>query len=169
MAIFKKEKVNKEIVEAYNAIYEEPVSDIKEVLDMLSEEFQENYNRIGDAQEAYDTLVDENSDLMKNHLFVYNLSGESEWSVSTGKGYKESSLEEYINIVKECYSDEKISTLDDVLSKIERDVQKTMSNAGCDMFTALNLILQEDLHEFYGEDIFVIDGADCEARIEVLY
>lgn len=44
-----------------------------------------------------------------------------------------------------------------------------MSNAGCDMFTALNLIFQEDLNKFLEQNIFVIDSADIDARIEILY
>lgn len=167
--LIEKEKVNKELIEIYNSIHDEKVDNIKDILNILSEEFQANYDEMGDAQAAYDTLVDEHKDLMANHVFVYNLSGNIKWSISTGEGYKPEKLQEYVNIVKESYSDENIATLEDVLSKIERDVLKTMSNVGCDMFTSLNLILQEDLHEFYGEDIFVVDGADAEARIEILY
>ena len=167
--LIEKERVNKEIVEAYNSICEDKVDNIDEVLDILSEEFQSNYDQLGDAQDAYDALVDEYNEVMKNHCFVYNLSGDSSWSISTGKGFDSSKLSKYIEIVKEYYCDDNINTLDDILSKLERHVTKTMSNVGCDMFTALNSILEEDLQEFYNKDIFVVDGADEDARIEILY
>lgn len=167
--LIEKERVNKEIVEAYNSVYENKVNSVDEVLDILSEEFQSNYDQLEDAQEAYDILANEYKDVMKNHCFVYSLSGNTKWSVSTGEGYDTAQLPGHIKVVKECYSDENITTLDDILSKIERHVTKTMSNVGCDMFTALNYILEEDLHEFYDKNIFVIDGADAEPRIEILY
>ena len=40
---------------------------------------------------------------------------------------------------------------------------KDMSNAGCDAFTALSMILEEDLGL---EGVFVVLGADSEPRIE---
>lgn len=167
--LIEKERVNKEIVEAYNSMCEDKVDNIDEVLDILSEEFQSNYDQLGDAQDAYDALVDEYNEVMKNHCFVYNLSGDNSWSISTGKRFDSSKFSKYIEIVKEYYCDDNINTLDDILSKLERHVTKTMSNVGCDMFTALNSILEEDLQEFYNKDIFVVDGADEDARIEILY
>lgn len=61
---------------------------------------------------------------MQKYAFVYNLSGDTNWSVSTGEDYKECELSKYINIVQECYSNNKISTLVDVLNAIQRDVEK---------------------------------------------
>lgn len=162
------EQINNELLERYHSLYNEKLNDIKELLDILSEEFESNYHRIGDAQSAFDTLEDEHKELMKDVCFVYNLSGDSSWSVTTGDGYKEENLDKYIKIVKEYYDDESIETLQDVLCKIEHRVDKDMSNAGCDMFTALNMILTEDL-DLGDDNVFIIEGADEEPRIEILY
>lgn len=163
-----KEVLNKKIVKAYNTIEENNVSSINEVLNILSKSFQENYNKLGDAQDAYDVVAEEYGDILKEACFVYNLSGSNVWDVSTGRGYDENQLPRYLDIIKSCYTDKKIKTLNDILSSIQKDVEKTMSNVGCDMFTALNLILEEDLYQL-NSDVFVISNADCEPRIEILY
>ena len=162
------EKINNELLERYHSLYNVRLNDIEDLLDILSEEFASNYDRIGDAQSAFDTLEDENKELMKDICFLYNLSGDSSWSITTGDGYKEENLDKYIEAVRECYDDESIKTLQDVLCTIERRVDKDMCNAGCDMFTALDTILSEDL-DLEDDDVFVIDGADEEPRIEIWY
>ena len=173
-AITKKEECNsiekerKQIIDDYNKLYENKVSDISEVLDILSEEFDKIYSRLLDAQMAYDELYYEYEDVMKDHCFVYNLSGDSTWSVLTGDNYNDENDTEYINKAREIYPDYKIEAIDDVLSIMEIDVENTMCNVGCDMFTALDLILEEDFPEFYREGIFEISGADEEPRIELL-
>lgn len=162
------EKTDNELLERYYALYDVKLDSIEELLDILSEEFASNYDRIGDAQLAFDTLEDENKELMKDICFLYNLSGDSSWSITTGDGYKEENLDKYIKAIRECYDDESIETLQDVLWKIEHRVDKDMCNAGCDMFTALDMILTEDL-DLGDDDVFVIDGADEEPRIEIWY
>lgn len=166
----KKDIINNEIVEKFNSMYENKVSNINEILDELSETFQDYYGRLNDAQNAFNCVADEYSDLMKGYCFVYSLSGDGTWSVDTGDGYNESDIANYINIAKENYiHDDDIEDIYDVLSLLENDVMDTMSNVGCDPFTALNLILEEDFCDLPSNDIFVISGADEEPRIEILY
>lgn len=165
----KEQELNREIVRDFNSEFGQNVTDINYVLDFLSKKFSDNYKYVSDAQDAFDTLVDEYSNFMNKYPFIYSLSGDETWKVSTGSNFKESNLNEYLKVVNKAYPGLEATTLDDALSRIEHDVKKTMSNAGCDMFTALYLILSEDLSEFCNESIFAIIGADSEPRIELLY
>lgn len=167
----KREEINNIMVNKYNELYKNQVESIEDVLDILSEEFTENYDRLGDAQLAYDTLEDEHKEFMTysdSCFFVYSLSGGSCWSVSTGSGYDENKLDEYIKEVKSHYLYEDVENLDDILCSMERQIGKDMSNAGYDMHTALKMILEEDF-DFGGDNVFVIEGADEEPRIEIDY
>lgn len=163
------QEMNRKVIKDFNSTFKSNVTGINEVLDFLSKEFSDNYDNVSDAQDAFDTLVDEYSEFMNKYPFVYSLSGDETWEVSTGSDFKESNLNEYLKVVNKVYPGLEATTLDDALCRIERDVEKTMSNAGCDMFTALNLILSEDLSELCDESIFTIIGADSEPRIELLY
>ena len=165
----KEHELNVQIIKDFNSILGRRITGINDVLDFLSEEFAEIYSRLDDAQDAFNTLADEYSELMNKYCFVYSLSGDGTWEVGTGYDYKEDMLEEYLKVVNNYYDGLNAETLDDILCKLERVVEKTMSNAGCDMFTALNLTISEDLPEFCDKDIFAIVGADAEPRIEILY
>lgn len=164
-----KEEIDKIIVNKYNSVYQDNIKSVTEILDILSESFQEHYDILSDAQDAYNATDDDFKEIMSECCFVYSLSGSENWNISTGFDYDESQLSNYIKIVRENYNDANIKTLDDILDKIERQVEKTMSNVGCDMYNALTMILDEDLCYLSDKNIFCISGANCEGRIEILY
>ncbi|MBQ8998986.1 MAG: hypothetical protein IJ086_09925 [Clostridium sp.] len=169
MNTLNKEELNKNIVNDFNLIQKTKVKNIQDVLDILSERFREIYDNKDDAQEAYNELTLEYPELMNKYCFAYTLSEGNGWSVSTGSDYNEEDLDKYLKVINEHYYHFSHDCLDDILSSIENDICNTMSNVGCDMFTALNLILEEDLYEFEDKNIFVIAGADCEPKIDILY
>ena len=170
-----KKDINNYLVAKYNELYDNKIKDVEDILDILSLEFEKRFNILGDAQDAYNEVEDEYSELMNSSdeiCFVYNLSGDGNWYVTTGDNFKEENLEKYLNIINKQYKrfsfDPEAKDLGDILALLERQVDKTMCNGGCDMFTALKLILDDDLPEL-DKKVFVIEGADCEPKIEILY
>ena len=157
-------ELEKEIVDSYNKIYKANTKNLEEVLDILSEEFANNYKLLGDGQDAYDLLEDENKEFMNKFGFVYTLFKGGSWSISISDDFKEGDVENYINTINEYYQ-VNISTLPEAIDLIKIDIFKTMSNASCDAFTALNLILEEI---FNGDDIFKLTNKNIEPRIDIL-
>lgn len=145
-----------------NEVLNTELTSINELEEMLSEKFQKLYEENEEAQVAFNELDEELGGLLGKY-FVYTLSADGEmWSVGIGEGYEASKLSEYLTTFKEYYNED-VQTIEDCTSKLEYRVMKDMSNAGCDAFTALSMILEEDLGL---EDVFVIVGADSEPRIQ---
>lgn len=156
------------VINDFNKALNTPVKTIEELEDIMSEEF-ENYLRYSeDAQDAYDNMCDcEYDGLMKKYAFVYSLSGKGEtWSIGIGEDFDYSKEDYYLNIFSEIY-DEDFEDIDDITSKLENEVMKIMSNCGCDVFNAFNLIVEEDFPEEIGDSVFVIDNADGTPCIEL--
>lgn len=156
------------VINDFNKALNTPVKTIEELEDIMSEEF-ENYLRYSeDAQDAYDNMCDcEYDGLMKKYAFVYSLSGKGEtWSIGIGEDFDYSKEDYYLNIFSEIY-DEDFEDIDDITSKLENEVMKIMSNCGCDVFNAFNLIVEEDFPEEIGDSVFVIDNADGTPSIEL--
>lgn len=156
------------VINDFNKVLDEPIKTIQELEDILSEEF-ENYLRYSeDAQDAYDNMCDcEYDGLMKKYAFVYSLSGKGEtWSIGIGEDFDYSKEDYYLNIFNEIYNED-FEDIDDITSKLENEVIKIMSNCGCDVFNAFNLILEEDFPEEVGDSVFVIDNADGTPCIEL--
>jgi hypothetical protein len=165
---FKNKALNGQIVEKFNEIYDMKVTSAREVLDYLSEEFQDNCKYSSDVEDAFDTLYTEHKEFMADFPFAYSLSEEDDvWTIGKGSGFKKENESKYIEIAKEIYTD--IEDLDDVLSSIEAQVMNTMSNSGCDVFNALNHVVSEDLEDIKDMDVFSVIGADAEPRVVVLY
>lgn len=72
-----KEELNKQMVSDYNSIYGAEMETIDDILELLSEEFSNNYDYLGDAQDAFNLVADEYSEFMNKYCFVYSLSGDS--------------------------------------------------------------------------------------------
>lgn len=60
-----------------------------------------------------------------------------------------------------------VQDIDDITSKLENEVMKIMSNCGCDVFNAFNLVVEEDFPEEISDSIFTIDNADGTPCIEL--
>ena len=163
-----KKEINALVVKRYNELNETKCMTVMDVLDILSDEFADAYNRIGDAQQAFDTVMDENKALAEGIAFVYTLSGDASWYVTRGSGYVEAKKAEYVLLVNETY-DEDAEDFGEALGVIEHRVRKDMSNAGCDASNALNMILEEDLGQDLDSPIFRIEGVDEDPRIEIWY
>ena len=163
-----KKEIGQEIVDKYNKLYNADIKSVSEVLDILSDEFAEKYSMLLDGQAAYDELYDEHKELMKGYCFVYSLTGGDGWRLEVGSGYDSNNDGEYIREAKEVYSYDKIEDIDDVLDAIIRDIDRTMCNGGCDMFTAFNMILEEDFSSCIGKSVFRISCDEVEPVIELL-
>lgn len=154
--------MKEQALQELRAVTNQPLNTLKEAEDYLSERLQEVYIEQDDAQEAFDALDTELNGLLGKY-FVYTLSGkDGEWHVGTGDAFDDTKLDDYIEAFQEHYNEE-FESLDDLTSKLEYRVMKDMSNAGCDAFNALAMILEEDL---LLDGVFAILGADEEPRIE---
>lgn len=163
-----KKEIGQEIVDKYNKLYNADIKSVSEVLDILSDEFAEKYSILSDGQTAYDELYDEHEELMEGYCFVYSLTGGDGWSLEMGSDYNPNNDEEYIKAAKEAYSHDRIEDIGDVLDAITRDIDRTMCNCGCDMFTAFNMILEEDFSSCIGKSVFRISCDEVEPIIELL-
>lgn len=108
----------------------------EDALEFLSERFSKHYEKFDDGQLAYNYLDNEYSNYLSILGLVYSLFDGESWHISINE---DCSLEE----LKTCFSDENISDFEDIEDLLERKVMKTMSNAGCDVFSALSLELEE--------------------------
>lgn len=155
------------IINDFNKVLSSPVKTMEELEEILSEKFASYLQYSEDAQEACDNMFNlEYDGLMKKYPFVYSLSGKNEvWSVGIEDSFDYSKEHDYITIFNEVY-DEEFEDISDVASKLENQIMKTMSNCGCDVFNAFNLIVQEDFPEDV-ESIFFIDNADGTPSIEL--
>lgn len=171
ISLEERNKTNKDILEKYNSIYEDRAIDIEDVLDFLSEEFNEKLAKTKDAQMAYDLLAKEHDELLNNTewCFGYELEEYGRPVVITGEGYKKTDDEKYISLAKKAYKDENIKNIDDIIYRISKDIWNTTINGGCDDFSALELILRENFTELYKKDVFIIDGDNSEGRITIVY
>ena len=139
---------------------------IEELEEALSDEFASLYNGGEmDAQVAYSEMNYKYQDLLEKY-FVYSLSKEDEtWSIGIGERFKEKDLQKYIGTVNSYYENnvngKSIEGLNDLLSFLDYQVYKDMSNVGCDVFNALRMILEE----LNLEECFKVVGADGEPSI----
>lgn len=156
------------VINDFNKVLSKPIKTIEELEEILSEKFESYLEYSEDAQEACDDMFDSEYDgLLKKYPFVYSLSGKNQvWSVEVEDDFDYSKEEEYLAIFNEVYDDE-FEDIDDVASTLEHEIMKTMSNCGCDVFNAFNLIVEEDLPEEV-DSIFTINGADGTPTIELL-
>lgn len=155
------------IINDFNKVLISPVKTIEELEEILSKKFESYLQYSEDAQEACDDMFDlEYDGLMKKYPFVYSLSGKNEvWSVGIEDSFDYSKEHDYITIFNEVY-DEEFEDISHIASKLENQIMKTMSNCGCDVFNAFNLIIQEDFPEDV-ESIFFINNADGTPSIEL--
>lgn len=154
--------MKQEALKQLNEVMNEHFTTIEEAENALSERFGDLYSDYEEAQESFDELDRETNGLLGKY-FVYTLSAPGEtWHVGLGEKYQEENLPTYIEMFQKHYN-ESFENADDLTSKLENRVMKTMDNAGCDAFTALSMILAEDLSLL---GLFVIVGADSEPRIE---
>lgn len=150
------------IIKKFEELFGEKFTDMKSLEEKLSDKFEENCDKVDDAQVAFDNLDDDTNQLLGQY-FCYTLSAKGEtWGVNISSEFDNKSFPQYKKSFEDYYNQE-FNTVDDMLSKLERQVMKTMSNVGCDAKTALNMILEEDL---ILEGVFRIYGADATPRIE---
>lgn len=155
------------VINDFNEVLDTKVKTIEELEKILSDEFENYLSHAQDAQDAYDNMSDcEYDGLMKKYAFVYSLSGKNKvWSIGVNEDFDLSKEYEYISIFNEIY-DKKFKDIYEVASILENQIMKTMSNCGCDVFNAFNLIVQEDFPEDVNS-IFFIDNADGTPSIEL--
>lgn len=117
----------------------------KEAIDALSREFASLYEDM-DGQEAFDTLFDDRMmHLLEDFDFVYTVTG-GDYSIEVGE--TEESVEEIIESVNETY-DVEVFSLEDAISEVENHIDDTMSNVGCDPYTALELEKEDGISESF--------------------
>lgn len=134
---------------------------MEEITTVLSDMFADKYDEFEDAQEAFDDLNDDiGNDILLNY-FCYCLSDGGEWTVET---YEVN--EEMIIALKNKGID--VNNVDDLISYLERKIEKCMSNVGCDAKTALALELEDFPSEFEWEDIVYINVPDGSPIIQFL-
>lgn len=162
------EKECEYVLNDFNKILDSSVETIDELEDILSDKFQEYLDCSEDAQDAYDNMSDcEYEGLIKKYAFVYSLSGKNEsWYIDLGENFNDSKKDYYLNIFSEIYN-ENFKDIYDVTSILENEIMKIMSNCGCDVFNAFNLIIEENFPEEIDESIFVVANADSAPRIEL--
>ena len=94
----------------------------EEVLDYLSELFNDTYEMLGDAQDAFNFVNDTYFKILNDFDMCYMLY-EDEWNITNVEGAFVS---------------------DKDLASINNEVMKIMSNSGCDVNNALKLFLEEN-------------------------
>lgn len=154
----------KNVVKEFENILKTTIKCPENLEQILSEEFQANLRIQNDAQIAFN-MLDSSLEGLLSQYFCYTLTEpEHSWTVTIGEEFKEANLNEYLSSFKEHYS-ENFTSLNDMISKLENQIIKDMSNSGCDCKSAIAMILEEDLDL---EGIFTISGADAEPRIEFI-
>lgn len=143
-------------------VLDEKFSTYDELLAVLSEMFQDKYSKYPDAQEAFDDLDDDLNGLLTKNCGVYSL-GTKEWEIKIEQ-MNEKTKEKHIKDWNEYYGSE-IKDLDDLADSITHRVMKDMSNAGCDVYNALAMIIDD----VFGEtNLIYVDLGEENPRIEFL-
>lgn len=142
-----------DILNQYNNNFNEHFKSIEDVEQYLTDKFQNYIDKSEDIQLAYNDMNEDMNGFL-NKYFVYSISGDGCWSISTSENYKIEDLHELLSNWNSYYEDS-LTSLDELMSSIERRVEKDMDNVGCDPFNALNM-LSADVGL---KDAFIIDGA----------
>ena len=141
----------------------EKFSSFEELVNVLSQMFEEEYESSSDAQEAYNCLNDNLEGLLGKHCAVYKL-GTEEWSIDCDSKATKESIKNVITKWNDYYGS-KNTTIEGVCDAITHKVMKTTSNYGCDAHNALFEIcldVFEDGHPFF------VNIGDENPRIEFL-
>lgn len=118
----------------------------EDAINALSEEFSVLYEDMGDGQEAFDWLFNERMHhLLDDFSFVYSVTG-GDYSIEI-KNTTES-IKDIIKSVNDTY-DVEVSSLEDAISEVDNHLYDTMSNVGCDPYTALNIEIEEGISESF--------------------
>lgn len=144
-------------------IIEEPFSNYEELLDVLSNMFEEEYEKYSDAQEAYDNIDDTLNGLLNKHCGVYTL-GSKEWEIICSNEATQETINNMITDWNEYYGTS-ISDINDLCGSVTHRVMKDMSNAGCDVYNALAMICND---VFTGKNALSVDIGELNPRIYFL-
>lgn len=145
------------IADIVNVLLDEECVSDEVAIEVLSNNFSNLYNDMGDGQEAFDYMMEEDMrGMLDDFDFIYTVTGDN-WTVSA-----DGADDSVIEIVNELYGS-KAKNLEEACSTVEKQVSKTMSNIGCDPYTALRLEKEDDLPE-----CFVILATSNEAYVEIL-
>lgn len=148
-----------------DGLIKEDFTNYKELLDVLSEIFAHQYEEYSDAQDAFDDLNDYLDGKLNQHRGVYTL-GTEEWRIKIDVKEPEK-LNDLMEQWGKCYGS--VSDADDLASSIEHRVMKDMSNAGCDVYNALDMICSEVFDEVDNIDSFIyVDMGEPSPRIDFL-
>ena len=145
----------------------EDFSSIDELENVLSQMFSDEYDKVSDAQEAFDNLDDELNGLLNEHCAVYHL-GIKEWSIVCSSEASEELIKKSINQWNDYY-DKNISDIDELCSAIEYRVTKDMCNCGCDAYNALSMICDDVFALDSENNPFYVDCGESNLRISFLY
>lgn len=136
------------IFDIVNVMLDETCDSDTDAILKLSEKFEELYDKMGDGQEAFDFLMEEDMcGMLDDFDFVYSVTGEN-WSITVGES---NSCEEYETVIQEINEiyDSNAKTIEEACSVVERRIEKTMSNVGCDPYTALKLEKEDELPDCF--------------------
>lgn len=137
----------------------------KEAIDALSNEFASAYELEGDGQEAYNYLFDfRMMHLLDDFDFVYTVTG-GNYSIEIGE--TEESIDEIIQSVRDVYN-VNVSSLDEAISEVENNIDNTMSNVGCDPYTALRLEKEDGISESF-KIVPISDTAYVELMEDIIF
>lgn len=153
-----KDRKEANIADIVNVMLDEKCETDEVAIELLSEKFAELYDEMGDGQEAFDFLMEEDMNGMLDDFdFVYSVTGDN-WNIEVD----ETADDSIVDIVNEAYGSN-AEDLDEACSVVERQVSKTMSNVGCDPYTALRLEKEDDC-----PDCFKVKAESDRAYIELL-
>ncbi len=145
------------IADIVSVMLDEVCESDKDAISKLTERFEELYDEMEDGQEAFDYLMEEEmNDMLEDFDFVYSVTGEN-WGI-TVENFNDSILNE----VNKLY-DENAKNMEEACAVVEHQVEKTMSNVGCDPYTALRLEKEDDL-----PDCFQVKAESDRVYIELL-
>lgn len=159
-----KEKILKDFLKLKKeGLIEENFSSFDELVQVLSDMFEDMYSKYSDAQEAYCDLDDDLDNCLSKNGAVYCL-GTKEWEVKIDN-IDEKAKEQLYKNWNDYYNSE-INDIDDLVSAISHRIMKDMSNAGCDVHNALAMII----NDVFGEcNCIYVDIGEESPRIEFLF
>lgn len=145
------------IADIVNVLLDEECASDEAAIEVLSNNFSNLYDDMGDGQEAFDYMMEEDMrGMLDDFDFIYSVTGDN-WTVSV-----DDADDSVIETVNELYGS-KAKDLEDACSTVERQISKTMSNVGCDPYTALRLEKDEGLPE-----CFVVSAESDRTYVEIL-
>ena len=161
------------IVATYNELNNTDFKYLSEVLNKLNDEFRHNIEVLCNTQLAYFVLENQNN-FFFSYINKYGISlsysltnNTKKWSVEAGESYKDSDEEKYIDIARKVYGKDYIEIIDDVFDMVEDSVTDVMSDEGCNVFNALELVMKKSLSEL-DKNVFMIENTSYDnTRIQI--